>query len=228
VGALAIGGSAPSVLEHLDDLRAWPGEIWAINGAYDFLLSQGIVAHGFVGLDPVPGLVDYVRNARPETTFFISSVCDPGVFDALSDQHVWLWHSKMADLDYPPDARIVGGGTTCLTRAPFLANMLGWRDMTIFGADSSYGEAGFYCYRHGMFPEDTNKDRILVNVDGTVFETELQMMKQVSQLSAMKDFLNEQIPGQLKFRCGGLLAAFLNSPERPLAEFGEFQPENAA
>jgi len=213
-GPLAIVGSAPSVLEHLEELRTWPGEIWAVNGAYDFLLDQGIVAHGFVGMDPVPELAEYVTRINPDTTCFISSVCDPKVFDTLKDQHVWLWHSKWDVMPYPPDAKVISGGTTTITRAPFLANMLGWRDMTMFGADSSFAE-GPYCYRHGRYSTDNIAKRLYADVDGVLFETELSMMKQVAQLGAMLDFFN----GQLKFKCGGLLAAFMRSPVRDVREF---------
>jgi len=218
---LAIVGSAPSVAGYLDELRMWPGEIWAINGAYNYLLSQYIVPDGFVGLDPVPGLADYVRDHRPETTFYISSVCDPAVFDTLSGAHVWLWHSKMVGIEYPANSYIVSGGTTCLTRAPLLANLLGWRDITIYGADSSFAE-GPYCYPHGTYAEDTQAKTMVVRCNGEIFRTELALVKQVSQLGALSAFL----PG-LKFRCGGLLAAFLNSPERPLSDFGDYSPEAA-
>ncbi len=223
-GALAIVGSAPSVRDHLDELKAWPGEIWAINGAYEFLKSEGIVPHGFVGLDPVPGLAEYVKGHTPETTFFISSVCDPAVFDALKGAHVWLWHSKMADIPYPPHHRIVGGGTTCMTRAPILANLLGWRDVTIYGADSSYSQGSFYAYQHGTFGEDTKHERVSVVLDGTVFESEWPMIKQVSQLGAMHGVF----AGQLKFKCGGLMDAFLKSPVRDVTDFGTFEPDEAA
>ena len=212
-GALAIVGSAPSVLGHVDELRAWPGEIWAINGAYDFLRDLGIVAHAFIGMDPLGAMAEYVKNPHKDTTFFISSVCDPKLFDALKDQHVWMWHSKWDEMVYPHDAKVVSGGTTCITRAPFLANMLGWRDMTIFGADSSYAE-GPYCYKHGRYSFDTVSKRLYADVDGQRFETELPLIKQVAQLGTLGEFFN----GQLKFKCGGLLAAYMRSPMRSLDE----------
>lgn len=206
-GRLAIVGSAPSVLDHLDELRSWPGEIWAVNGAYRFLLEKGIVAHAFVGLDPVPGLKEYVETRDARTTFLMSSVCDPSVFDELSTApDVWLWHSKAAAMPYPEGSSVVGGGTTCLTRAPFLAHMMGWRDIVMFGADSSFSERT-YCYDHG-FAEDTKQDRFEVQIGDRVFVTELSMLKQVPALGVMQQMFN----GLLTFKCGGLLDAYLNSP----------------
>lgn len=206
-GRLAIVGSGPSVTDYLDELRSWPGEIWAVNGAYRFLLEQGIVAHAFVGLDPVAGLKEYVEVRNARTTFLLSSVCDPCVFDELSDAEVYLWHSKQNDFPYPAGSCVVGGGTTCLTRAPYLAQMLGWRDMTVFGGDSSFSERA-YCYDLGTFKEDTDRKRFTVECNGRLFETELSLVKQVSVFGVMQALFN----GCLQFKCGGLLDAFLNSP----------------
>jgi hypothetical protein len=213
-GMLAIVGSAPSVNQHIEELRAWPGEIWAINGAYDYLLERGVVANGFLGMDPVPGLADYVTKAKPETTFFISSVCDPSLFDALKARDVWIWHTKWDEMPYPPDAKVVSGGTTCMTRAPFLANMLGWRSMTIYGADSSF-QKGRYAYTHGRYATDSTAAKMIVECDGQLFETELAMLKQVAQLGAVKDVLGSQI----NFRCGGLMEAYLRAPLHDIEEF---------
>jgi hypothetical protein len=212
-GQLAIVGSGPSVRDHLDELRSWSGEIWATNGAYRFLLDNGIVPHAFVGLDPVPGLKEYVERRDEQTTFLMSSVCDPCVFDELSDADVYLWHSKQGDFSYPEGSCVVGGGTTCLTRMPYLAHLLGWRDMTMFGADSSFTERN-YCYEN-RFAEDTDRPRFPVVVNGQEFVSELSLIKQVSVFGVMQTLFN----GRLKFKCGGLLDAFLKSPIHDPADF---------
>jgi hypothetical protein len=214
-GQLAIVGSGPSVSDYLGELRSWPGEIWTVNGAYRYLLNEGIVAHAFVGLDPVPGLREYVETRHERTTFLISSVCDPAVFDELSGADVWLWHSKQSDFPYPEGSHVVGGGTTCLTRAPYLAQMVGWRDITMFGADSSHSGGRAYSYEHGTFREDSTQPTFEVDCNGHVFVTELALLKQVSALGVMQTLFN----GCLKFRCGGLMNAFLNSPMRDPRDF---------
>jgi hypothetical protein len=221
-GQLAIVGSGPSVLSYLDELRSWPGEIWAVNGAYRFLLGQGIVPHAFVGLDPVPGLKEYVEVRDRKTAFLISSVCDPCVFDELKDAPVFLWHSKQSDFPYPEGSAVVGGGTTCLTRAPFLAHMVGWRDITVYGGDCSFSD-DVYCYPLGTFKEDTSKPQFEVEVNGKVFLTELALLKQLSVFGVMEPMFN----GVLKFRCGGMLEAFLASPMYEIAD-GQVRRSNAA
>lgn len=209
---LAIVASGPSVSDYLDELREWQGIIWAINGAYDFLVERNIIPHGFFGMDPLPGLAPYVAKPDPRTLFYICSICDPAVFDALKDRNVLLWNPDGEGVEYGPGQWVIGGGTTAVTRAPYLALLQGFRDITLFGVDSSYRSGDPYCYKWGTYECDIDQPRMLVEANGEgPFETELGLMKQVSQLNV----LHKRFGGKLKFRCDGLLAAFMRAPEVP-------------
>jgi 6-hydroxymethylpterin diphosphokinase MptE-like len=204
---LAIVGSGPSLRDHLDEIAA-ASEVWAINGAYDHLVALGIVPSGFFGLDPLPGLADYVRHPSPATTFYPASTCDPSVLDALAGQRVLLWHTHADDLTYPSGSWCIPGGTTAVTRAPYLAHLLGYRDITIFGADSSF-EGSRYCYDDGKYGCDSVAPRMRVAINGEgPFETELCLLKQVTQLGVIAEIFK----GELQFKCGGLLDAYMRAP----------------
>jgi hypothetical protein len=214
-GQLAIVASGPSVRDYLDELRTWPGEIWAINGAYDYLLDEGIVPHGFFAIDPLPGLADYVQRARPETTFLVASTCDPSVFEALEGSKVKIFHPYADDVTYPEGAGMIGGGTTSVTRAPYLALVEGWRDIVLFGCDSSY-QGGEYCYQWGRYATDIDAPKFWFEINGEgPFETEIGLMKQISQMGV----IIEKFRGMLKIRCGGLMAAFLRAPMADPSQF---------
>jgi hypothetical protein len=206
-GQLAIVASGPSVRDHLDELRAWPDEIWAINGAYDYLLGQGIVPHGFFAIDPLPDLVEYVERAHADTTFYVAATCDVSVFERLKGHKVLTFYPDAEDMKYPEGAGMIGGGTTALTRAPYLGLLQGWRDITLFGADSSYA-GGEYCYEWGSYSTDIAQPKIWVEVGGNHYETEVGLMKQVSQMGVIMQKFN----GMLKVKCGGLMDAFLKAP----------------
>lgn len=240
-GSLAIVASGPSVVDHLAELSVWPGEIWAINGAYDFLLSNDIVPAGFFAVDPLPGLAEYVRNARKATTFYLASTCDPSVMDALDGFNVELWHGACEDdAMYPEGSKLVAGGTTAVTRAPFLALMVGWRNITLFGVDSSYLEDSPYCYEWGTYQEDTKApiSPVMINGEGP-FYSEIGLLKQISQIHAMLEMYNNR-PSKinpdctrqiLKVRAAGLLEAFLRSPaldENQFEVVEEFSEDDAA
>lgn len=210
-GRLAIVASGPSVRDYLDELREWDGEVWAINGAYDYLLDQGIVPHGFMAIDPLPGLAEYVQRPHPDTTFYIASTCDVSVFDALKEYKVQTFHPYSDDVTYPDEFGIIGGGTTSVTRAPYLGLLQGFRDITLYGVDSSY-DGQEYCYQWGRYSCDIAQPKIWVDLydGGPRYETEIGLMKQVSQLAAIVPIFN----GMLKFKCGGLMRDFLMQTPR--------------
>ena len=227
-GRLACVGAGPSVLKHLDELLGYD-EIWAVNGAYEFLIDNGIVPHGFVAVDPLPGLAEYVRAAHPATLFYISALCASEVFEALVDFNVEIWFPNGQEVDWPIGAWLVPGGTTALTRCPGLAKMLGWRDVTIFGGDSSFAADRRYAYGDGKYAEDSRSKVVRVMLDNGEgpFYSEEALLKQACQFGVLA-----QTPAiKLSFRCGGLLDAFLKAPtmERDLhEEFNEYNRTHAA
>ena len=227
-GRIAIVGSGPSVRSRLALLRGWEGEIWAVNGAYDYLLGEGITPQGFWGIDPLPGLADYVRNARSATTFYIAGTCDPVVLDALAGQNVKLWFPLCDDAIYPKGCLVVNGGTGVLSRAPCAAWLAGWRDITVFGADSSFDEEAEqrYCYRDGTYVEDSQADLQFVDIGGEIFITEINLIKQVSVFAVMQTQF-AKMGARLSFDCDGLLAAFLKAEVHEIDEHGTVTGPNA-
>ena len=212
---LLIVGSGPSVSGLVEYVKEWPGDVWAINGAYDYLLSHGLICEGFFGLDPLPQLADYVRNANDYTTFYLVSVCDPAVLDALAGHKVLLWHAMAEDRGkYPEGHQMIYGGTTAVTRAPFLALALGYRDINMIGVDSSYDkERGQYCYQWGTYETDIAEMTIPVSCNGEgPFFTEIGLCKQVAQLGTMLAAFNRDNKERLKIHPAGLMGAFMRSP----------------
>lgn len=223
-GRLAVVGAGPSVRDYLTELKDYD-EVWAVNGAYEYLLEQQIVPHGFVALDPLPGLADYVKRPHPDTVHYISIMCDPSVFDALDGYQVMTWipAQDASNVVFPVGSYLLPGGTTALSRTPALAKLMGWQDVTIFGADCSFDDSSRYVYPHGKFKEDSIADvvPVMCNDEGP-FYSEEALLKQASQLGV----LAQTKAIKLSFRCGGLLDAFLRSPmmETDLHDaYNEFQ-----
>jgi hypothetical protein len=211
---LLIVGSGPSVSGLIEYIKQWPGDVWAINGAYDFLLSHGLICEGFFGIDPLPELADYLRNANEYTTFYISSFCDPAVLDAIEGRKVLLWHAMAENREvFPEGHQMIYGGTTAVTRAPFLALALGYRDINMIGVDSSYDkERGQYCYQWGTYKTDIAEMIIPVSINGEgPFFTEIGLCKQVAQLGTMLTAFN-RTKEMLKIDPAGLMGAFMRAP----------------
>lgn len=135
---LAIVASGPSVTNYVDMLKEWDGEIWGINGAFEWMRHRGIKPHAFIGLDPEDILKDYLISPPKDATYYIAAQVHPCVFDHLKEHNVRLWFMADSEVKLPIGAVAIPGGSSCLGRAPYLACFLGFNDVHLFGGDSSY------------------------------------------------------------------------------------------
>lgn len=213
---LAICGSAPSIKEHLEELRSFDGDVWAVNGALNYLHDEGVKVSGWVGCDPLDFLNDYLKTPPEGVRYYVASICDPKTFESLKDRDVYLWH--MAEKEKLITSSHVPGGTTVTTRAPYLGLLLGYRDITIYGADSSYGETT-YVYGEERFAQP---DTETVLVGERTFVSNGPLIHQAAQFSAMQEIwprpYRTKEPATLHFKCGGLLGAFLAEPIQSLRD----------
>jgi uncharacterized Rossmann fold enzyme len=172
-GKVAIVASGPSASEYVDLLKDWEGEIWGINGAFLWMRHRGIQSTAFVGLDPEPILKGYLIETPDDATYYLAAQVHPEVFDHLSGNNVKLWFAADDQVKFPFGAVPIFGGSTCLGRAPNLAYHLGYREVHIFGCDSSFTKKS-HVYNDEGYPPGT----FPVEMHGKVFMTTRQMMQQ--------------------------------------------------
>ena len=182
---LAVVGGGPSVAGHADELLSWDGEIWAINGAFNWCLRHGIDA-AFFSIDPLPQTAAHGHGANRAV---LATWCHPNTFDALSG----------ADISA---VRPVMHGATSATAAPTLAIEAGYREVTFYGCESSFGESTHVYGNRGV------GNLMKVSCNGQEFLTTPDMMMQGEFLGD----LIRQVPC-FHDRSGGLLSAFIASPE---------------
>ena len=190
---LAIVGSGPSILDRLDELRTWPGDLWAINGAWGVLAGHGI-ASTFFAIDPCP---EVARFAQGPSAAILATRCDPTVFDAIKGR------VRVIDLDDP--AANLRGGTTAATWAPYVGLRAGHRSIAFFGCEGSFSpdsksHAG---WSDGLF------ELIVVTCDGQEFGSTPSLLVQAEMLADMISLA----PLVFKDRSGGLLSALINDPD---------------
>jgi len=148
-GTAVIVGGAPSIKDHLDEIRELSKNkrngIFAINWTHTWLIQNGITPRGcvFFEIDAEPESI--LKNAHSDVTYFICSHCDQRTFDHLKGFKRVLWHSypnseaeKVVREELFPNTSMVGGGIGTFTRTLTVAMFLGYRDFEIFGCDSSY------------------------------------------------------------------------------------------
>jgi hypothetical protein len=178
-GKVAIVASGPSATDYIDLLKDWDGEIWGINGAFAWLMHRGIKPSAFVGLDPEPILKDYLIDTPDNATYYLAGQVHPAVFDHLEGKNVRVWFPADTEVKFPFGARLVYGGSTCLGRAPNLAYLLGWREVHIFGCDSSFTHKSHVYGVQGEIPAGT----FPVEMNGRAFITTRQMMQQACEFT---------------------------------------------
>lgn len=149
MGRAVIIGGAPSISEQLPKISALAADpdnrVFAVNWSHTWLIQRGIVPHGCVlfEIDAEPDTV--LKAAHEQVTYYICSHCHQKTFDDLSAFKRVLWHSppnsepeKIAAAELFPNAVHVGGGIGTFTRTLSIVLSLGFRNIDLFGCDSSF------------------------------------------------------------------------------------------
>lgn len=146
--AMLVGGG-PSAADHLAeirDLHANGWSLWTVNGAHDWLVSQGIVPDYCTLLESNEVVNTFVRTPVTGVKYFIASQCHPSIFDRLIAEHqfVCMWHAgldaeahKIIELA-DPDATIFAQAQTTGLHSLALAWSHGIKRLNVYGMDSSH------------------------------------------------------------------------------------------
>ncbi len=147
-GHIAIVGGSPSLKDKLEEIgnrKALGQEIWALNGAHDYLIKNGIIPSACVFLDARKDNAVFVKNPHKEITYYVASQCHPSVFDALGGYKVVVYHNNtpgayelLEKIDTDKPTHLFNGGTTVGMKAMVLAHRLGFKHIHLYGMDSSY------------------------------------------------------------------------------------------
>ena len=150
-GAVHVVGAAPSLRKTYKFLKTLPGDILAINGALRFLLERDIVPKWAMLWDAADIVREFLSLARhatphPDITYLVGARCHPYVFEKLNGCKVVTWfaggdhnivdYMQRKGLNDP----VINGGSAGVTRAMYLAGVLGYTHQNLFGADSSYSD----------------------------------------------------------------------------------------
>lgn len=184
-GRLAVVGGGPSIRHHIEELRNWDGTIWAVNGAVNWCLDQGIDAT-FYTVDAAK-LARWLFPLDRIKRAVITIDCDPDVFVSL----------KGADIS---TLAIPDGGPTSANSADWFAIEAGYSSLTYFGCESSFEET-----THAYSEAAIIGQWIVVRVGGKDFRTKPEFLEQARIMSEVI----RAVPSYYSARCGGLLSAMV-------------------
>lgn len=182
---LAIVGGGSTVVDHIQTLKDWSGDIWAVNGAYKWCRSHGIKPW-YVSFDPMP--VVGLMKVDPGTPTLLVDDADPSVYENL----------RHADIRLVPEG--IGPGPTTTTVCTVVAPKLGYRHITFFGCNSDFN-GGRYAY------QDTHDwpDRVILQTGPYSWITTPGLLCQADLISTcIRNFRN-----LFHEKSGGLLAALV-------------------
>lgn len=179
-GKLSVCGFAPSLK---NTWRQITGDIMACNRAHDFLISQGVVPKWCLLMDPLEVMAQMI-TPHPDVVYLVASRCHNSVFEKLEGYSVVVWHAAGDKPIIPILERLgineptVNGGTASVTRAMVLGIAIGYTDIHIFGADSSFPEGGYTHIEKSL----VNEVPVEVMVDNQLYSTTGWMTLQVEDI----------------------------------------------
>lgn len=190
-GRLAVVGGGPSIRDHLDELKAWDGTVWAVNGAINWCLENGIPAW-FYTADASP-MANWTYDLTRVRRAVLVPDCSMELIDHLQGHGSEI--TLTANLE---------SGPTSVNASDFLSVDCGYGPITYFGCEGSFAQAEKDADTHAFnsFPIE---DWIIVEVGGSYYKTKAEF---VSQSIMLANILRE-FPGVYSEKSGGLLRAMV-------------------
>lgn len=184
-------GGAPSIEKDLNIIRKSQMEgalIVGMNGSAEYLVKNRIYPDWMVMIDSREDNVRFL-DLYPSREYFIASQCNPNIFNKLESENVTLFHIDIPNIgeyvaynDKPIQA--IGGGSTVGLMSMCIAYTQGYRDIHLYGYDSSYAEGEAHAYK-----QDQQEEIIEAVVNERKFKTVPWMVTQSTQFQDLANQL---------------------------------------
>ncbi len=188
-GEISVCGFGPSLSSTYTQLR---GDVWACNGAHNWLIERGIIPKFAMFWDPLEVVAKFVKPHK-DVIYMVASRCHPSVFEALEGYNYYVWHcAGDACLDgllgeYQKVEPMLPGGSAAVTRAMVIVTTMGYRKINLFGGDSSY-DGEFTHVKESLVKEDA----LEFWVGGRKFMSTAWLAGQVQDFKILAPTLREQ------------------------------------
>ena len=199
-----IVSAGPSYRDDLEEIKSLSHTddhyVFCVKSNYKALLEAGVKLHACVLLDPRDHVKNFLDPILDDVFYYIATMCHPTTVDLFSKaKNVFLWHAlvgagedKLIKELIEVEKRnisneMIRGGSTAAMRAMFIAHVLGFRSMTLYGFDSCFWEPQNMAHKDSLGqPYFWN-----VTVNGKPFLTSLQMYSQAQEFGKLLEGLNQ-------------------------------------
>lgn len=190
---LAVVGGGLSLADHLDELRTWPGEIWAINETWRYLSDHGIDAT-FYSIHPRARVADMLRGAK---NCILPLQSAPETLCAALAQG-----SEILTVD----AMAIEGSSSA-PKAVHIALPMGYESVTFFGIDCC-----FQFERSHVSVNHPQPQGLVCRCNGYDFLTNPQLYLQAQEIAS----LVVELPLRVRSQSEGLADAMILCPKHEL------------
>jgi len=191
-GVAVIVGGGPSLKKSIAMLQGHANvghTIFALNNTANFLNQHNIRPNVQLIVDPRPENLSFVKD-RPASSYILSSQCHPSLFDALEGEAIAVLQLAIEGIynHIPKTATVVSGTTTAGLYALNTIYTLGYREIHLYGYDSSDADDG-EAHAYPQNETDPEKKRLEVWVAGKRFRSSFAMYKQAEKFQGIAQML---------------------------------------
>lgn len=191
-GRLAVVGSGPSINEHIEELKNWPGQIWAINGTINWCVDHGIDAWFYTCDACGPDIWPY--DLSRITKAVLTADGNPAMVKHLQGL------GAVVELVGLPQS-----GPTSANASDYLAIECGYTGVTYFGCEGSFAAAEIGAASHGFKTGYSIDDWMIIELGGEYFKTKHEYIAS----AIMLHLSISEFPHIYSEKSGGLLRAML-------------------
>lgn len=212
-GIAILCGSGPSLADFIDDIKNKQeagGKVFAMNGSASFLSKQGITPDYQVMIDAREQTAELIGPAKEH--LFASQV-HPKCFELVPDAK--LWHLQVGNIenefpDYGDDYCLIGGAASVGNTATCLAYAMGYRNLQIYGYDSSHRDNKGHAFHQKMNDGDPTCS---VTFNGKDFIASLTMKLQAERFQETSEALISA-GCKMELYGDGLLPEMFRNPDK--------------
>lgn len=177
-GHAVIVGGGPSLKTQIHEIKTRQEhgqKIFALNNSWKYLEEHGIKTDFHVMLDARRENTDFIPSGP---TQYYASQCDPEVWDKSPKAILWNHINSSHIVTEGKNGLFVAGGGTVGLNALCIATILGYKELHIYGFDSSYDEDRHHAYNQDL---NDNERTLTVTVGDREFFTAPWMVEQANQ-----------------------------------------------
>lgn len=186
-----ICGGGPSLADTLGEVRMLVdkgAKLFALNNSARFMVEHGFHVDGQIVLDARPDNAYFIEQAWADRCY-IASQANPAMIDRCA-MPVTLWHPCIDGLDQAIGRQVlkIGGGTTVGLSGLCMVYALGFREIHLFGYDSSDKEGQSHAYRQDLNAKD---EKLRACINDRVFYASIAMVAQSAKFLELSKHLTE-------------------------------------